>query len=312
MYSFFKFGAQLAMQIYCNKTVVSFDKNTTFNYPKIIGANHPNSFFDAIVIAVSYPKPIYFLARGDAFNKSLVARFLTALQLIPIYRLSEGKSNLIKNEDTFKRCLHLLKQKQTILIFSEGLCINEWKLRPLKKGTARLALMAVQQGIPNVKIQPTNLNYSSFNSSPKQVLLNFNSEFEVKKVDKESDFYASFNQKLKEGLADKLIIQSEQKEIQLFPKKNSKICKVALAIPALIGYLLNRGFYNLFKNLAHKKTKNTVFYDSILFGLLLFFYPLIVAILSIIAGLCFNYMVAAILFFSFPLSAWCYSQYKGS
>jgi hypothetical protein len=55
------------MQIYCSKTVVNFDKNTNFT-TKIIGANHPNSFFDAIVIA-SYPKPIYFLARGDAFNK---------------------------------------------------------------------------------------------------------------------------------------------------------------------------------------------------------------------------------------------------
>jgi hypothetical protein len=44
----------------CSKTVVNFDKNTNFHDPKIIGANHPNSFFDAIVIAVSYPKPIYF------------------------------------------------------------------------------------------------------------------------------------------------------------------------------------------------------------------------------------------------------------
>ena len=312
MYSFFKLGAQLAMQIYCSKTVVNFDKNTTFNHPKIIGANHPNSFFDAIVIAISYPKPIYFLARGDAFNKPLVAKFLTALHLIPIYRLSEGKSNLGKNEDTFKRCLDLLKKNQTILIFSEGLCINEWKLRTLKKGTARLALMAIQQGIPHVKIQPTNLNYSSFKINPKQVLLNFNAEFEVKPVDKESEFYTSFNQKLKDGLADKLIIQSEKEEIQLFPKNKTRFYKVALTIPALMGYILNRGIYNFFKNIAYKKTKNTVFYDSVLFGLLLFFYPIIVAILSIIAGLYFNSMVAVIVFFSFPLSAWCYSQYKGA
>ena len=121
------------MRIYCSKTVVNFNTNTSYNYPKIIGANHPNSFFDAIVIAVNYPKPIYFLARGDAFNSPLIAKFLTALHLIPIYRLTEGKKNLGKNEDTFKRCIELLKQNQTILIFSEGLCVNEWRLRPLKK-----------------------------------------------------------------------------------------------------------------------------------------------------------------------------------
>jgi hypothetical protein len=36
------------------------------------------------------------------------------------------------------------------------------EIKTLKKGTARLALLAIQQAIPNLKIQPTNLNYSSF------------------------------------------------------------------------------------------------------------------------------------------------------
>ena len=146
----------------------------------------------------------------------MVAKFLNALQMIPIYRLSEGKNNLGKNEDTFNRCLALLKQNQTILIFSEGLCVNEWKLRSLKKGTARLALMAIQNDIPNLKIQPTNLNYSSFHKNPKQVLVNFNSEFEVTVTEKEAEFYNRFNLQLKEGLLDKLIIQAEKKEITLF------------------------------------------------------------------------------------------------
>jgi 1-acyl-sn-glycerol-3-phosphate acyltransferase len=310
LYSFFKIGAQLAMQIYCSKTTVDFDANTNFNNPKIIGANHPNSFFDAIVIAVSYPKPIYFLARGDAFNKPLVAKFLTALQMIPIYRLSEGKSNLGKNEDTFNRCVALLKQNQTILIFSEGLSINEWELRPLKKGTARLAFLAIQHAIPNLKIQPTNLNYSSFHNNPKQVLVNFNSEFDVIANEKETVFYTNFNLLLKKGLLDKLVIQSEKKEIRLFVERNATFHKVVLAIPALIGYLLNRGIYLFFKNIAHKKTKNTVFYDSVLFGLLFIFYPIVVTMIAIITALLLNFISALLLFVCFPLSAWCYSQYK--
>lgn len=300
------------MKIYCNKTVVHFDSHTNFNNPKIIGANHPNSFFDAIIIAVSYPKPIYFLARGDAFNKPLIARFLNALQLIPIYRLSEGKSNLSKNEDTFKRCVALLKQNHTLLIFSEGLCINEWKLRPLKKGTARLALLAAQNDITNLTIQPTNLNYSSFDKNPKQVLLNFNAEFAVTANKKETEFYSNFNLQLKQGLLDKLIIQSEKKEIQLFAVGNAAIHKALLVIPALIGYLLNRGLYLFFKNIALKKTKNTVFYDSVLFGLLLFFYPIIVTIISVLIGLVFNFEIALLLFVTFPTSAWSYSQYKAT
>ncbi|MBX9889616.1 MAG: 1-acyl-sn-glycerol-3-phosphate acyltransferase [Flavobacteriaceae bacterium] len=312
MYSFFKIGAKIAMRIYCSKNVVNFNTNTSYNYPKIIGANHPNSFFDAIVIAVNYPKPIYFLARGDAFNSPLIAKFLTALHLIPIYRLTEGKNNLGKNEETFKRCIELLKQNQTILIFSEGLCVNEWRLRPLKKGTARLALLAHQEGVPNLRIQPTNLNYSSFTSNPKEVLVNFNSEFGLTKEStaKVSEFYSQFNLQLKQGLENNLVIQLEKKEIHLFENRATITKKVLLALPALLGYLLNRSIYIIFKNIAHKKTKNTVFYDSVLFGLLLLFYPLIVLIIAAVTGIIFNFYVAMLVFISFPISAWTYSQYK--
>jgi hypothetical protein len=94
------------------------------------------------------------------------------------------------------------------------------EIKTFKKGTARLALLAIQQAIPNLKIQPTNLNYSSFIKS-KQVLVNFNSEFEV--IATEEAGFTNFNLKLKEGLLDKLIIQSEKKEIQLFVHHHSFI-----------------------------------------------------------------------------------------
>jgi 1-acyl-sn-glycerol-3-phosphate acyltransferase len=300
------------MKIYCRESVVNFDTSTTYNQPKIIASNHPNSFFDAIVIAVKYPQPIYFLARGDAFKKPLVAKFLTALQLVPIYRLSEGKSNLIKNKDTFQKCISLLKQNQTILIFSEGICINEWQLRTLKKGTARLALMAVNENISNLRIQPTNLNYSSFDKNPKEILLNFNSEFEVSQSlkNRESAFYSNFNRQLKQGLLDKLIIQTDKKQLDLFPKKKSLLFKIVLALPAFFGYLLNYGIYSIFKKIAYKKTKNTVFYDSVLFGLLLIFYPVIVTIISILIGVLFNFKIATLLFIVFPFTGWCYSMFK--
>jgi 1-acyl-sn-glycerol-3-phosphate acyltransferase len=312
LYQLFKFGAQLAMKIYCSKTVVNFDCATDYSSAKIIACNHPNSFFDAIVIAVNYPKPIYFLARGDAFKKPLVAAFLNSLQLIPIYRLSEGKSNLVKNEDTFKRCLSLLKNKETILIFSEGICVNEWQLRPLKKGTARLALMASTENKAVVKIQPTNINYSSFDKNPKQVVLNFNAEFELEEstTKSDADFYNAFNSKLQAGMIKNLVIQSEKKQIKLIQTTNSNAYKIVLAIPALIGFILNYTIYCLFKKTALQKTKNTVFYDSVLFGLLFLCYPVIITLIALLTGLFFDFKIGVLVMILFPLSAWCYSQYK--
>lgn len=312
MYQLFKFGAYLAIKIYCKKTVANFDIDSSYDSPKIIASNHPNSFFDAILIAVHYPKPIYFLARGDAFNNPLIAKFLNALHLIPIYRLSEGKNNLSKNNDTFKKCVELLHSSQALLIFSEGVCVNEWQIRTLKKGTARLALMAIKDGVQNLSIQPTHINYSSFVENPKEVLLNFNKEFSIKTDSdlKEFDFYKNFNNALKEGILDKMVVQNSLNKIKIFEESNSKIKKVVLALPAFIGFILNYWIYYYFKMVARAKTKNTVFYDSVLFGLLFICYPILVIFIAVIVGVVFNFNIALLILFLFPISAYCYKEYK--
>jgi hypothetical protein len=74
-----------------------------------------------------------------------------------------------------------------------------------------------------------------------------------------------------------------------------------------IGYLLNRGIYLFLKHMI--KPKYRVLRPG---SLLLIFYPIIVTIIAIITGLLFNFISALLLFVSFPLSAWCYSQYKAN
>jgi 1-acyl-sn-glycerol-3-phosphate acyltransferase len=68
--------------------------------------------------------------------------------MFPVYRVSEGVENLNSNYETFKGCKTLFRKKGIVLIFSEGKCINEWHLRPLKKGTARLAIKQLGRNIP--------------------------------------------------------------------------------------------------------------------------------------------------------------------
>lgn len=315
MYPIFKIAASVAIKIYCRKTVAYFDPNFVLDGPKIIACNHPNSFFDAINVAIQYPKPIYFLARGDAFKKPLVALFLKSLHLIPIYRLSEGKENLSKNTETFETCLTLLRKNQTILIFSEGICVNEWKLRPLKKGTARLALLALKEGITNLELVPTNITYSSFSKNPKDSILHFNTSFKPDTLAKspEAAFYNSFNELLKVGVLQKMIVKNDLSDVELFAKTDSvvtKILKVLLAIPALIGFMGNYWIYSSFKIIAINKTKNTVFYDSVLFGILLLFYPMIIVLLSIVIAVIFNFKIGLFFFIAMPVSAWCYKLYK--
>ena len=116
--------------------------------PLLIAANHPNSFLDAIILSSLFKFPVYSLARGDAFANRFVTKILTSLNMLPVYRVSEGVENLENNYTTFDACQELFSQRKIVLIFSEGRCINEWHLRPLKKGTARLALTAWMHNVP--------------------------------------------------------------------------------------------------------------------------------------------------------------------
>lgn len=129
--------------------------------PLLIAANHPNSFLDAIIISSLFKLPVYSLARGDAFASNFITKVLRSFNMLPVYRLSEGTENLEYNYATFNSCEKLFQKNKIVLIFSEGNCINEWHLRTLKKGTARLVLNAWQNNIP-LKIIPLGINYSSF------------------------------------------------------------------------------------------------------------------------------------------------------
>ena len=140
--------------------------------PLLIASNHPNSFLDAVIIATVFNKPVYSLARGDVFTNKFYSKILQSLNILPVYRISEGAENLEHNYSTFDDCKKLFKNNGIVLIFSEGSCSNEWHLRPLKKGTARLAFSCWQDNIP-LNILPVGINYNSFRSFGKIVKLNF-------------------------------------------------------------------------------------------------------------------------------------------
>lgn len=60
------------------------------------------------------------------------------------------------------------------------------------------------------------------------------------------------------------------------------ILAVILLIPALIGCLLNGIFYFPLRSWIRSKTKDSIFYDSLLFGMLTILYPVYVLILSLV------------------------------
>lgn len=312
MYILVKIWVRVALQFYCRKVDFNYQQIHSGNEPLILACTHPNSFFDALVIGAYHPRKMYFLARGDAFKKKWAATLLRMLNMIPIYRLSEGKENLENNNKTFADCIDILKGRGAVLIFSEGISINEWKLRKLKKGTARLAHMCWQDhDIKDMIVQPVGINYDTFTKVPKTVYVEHTTVLKKDSfiLDNVSSFYKDFNEQLTGRLLPLSLLENDTK-LNSYTKR--PFLKALLAVPAFIGWLTHKPFYNVWRKYIWSKTKGTVFFDSVLFASMLILYPIIVLLLTVITMILTGNSAFLSLFFLLPFVAWSYKQYKSS
>ncbi|MEO5908505.1 MAG: 1-acyl-sn-glycerol-3-phosphate acyltransferase, partial [Ginsengibacter sp.] len=233
--------------------------------PLLIAANHPNSFLDAIIISSLFKSPVYSLARGDAFASKFITKILRSFNMLPVYRVSEGVENMEHNYTTFDSCEKLFKGEKIVLIFSEGGCINEWHLRSLKKGTARLALNAWEKNIP-LKILPLGINYSSFRFYGKNVFLNFGNIISKKDISKnisDGRFMKEFNEKLNFQFKELVfeIDKTDRKKLKdYFEIKQSFLKKIVLFIPAIIGFVMNAPLYFIIHLIIKNRAEDH--YDS--------------------------------------------------
>lgn len=315
LYKILIFPARIALHFYCKKIKINDPELLSLRGPLVIAANHPNSFLDAILIDSLFTQPVYSLARGDAFVSPLVRKLFRSFNMLPVYRISEGAENLVNNYDTFDEVQKLLKENKIVLIFSEGRCENEWHLRPLKKGTARIAFSAWDAGIP-LRVLPTGINYSNFRHLGKTVIINFGEL--LRKEDflekaSQGKLIGAFNEKLKSELSD-LVYEIGQKDVKkkkdIFEKEQSFISRILLALPAAIGFVLHAPLYYAIKLII--KDKAIGHYDSIMVGSLFLFYPLYVIVFTLIVFLVTNLSITFLLAAIFPLTALCLLHFRSS
>ncbi len=315
LYSFVKIIAKLALPIYCRDIAINKKELLKHKGPLLLAVNHPNSFLDAIILCTLFDGTVYSLARGDAFKNKLAAKFLFLFKMFPVYRVSEGVQNMDENYKTFELCKNIFKQNGIVLIFSEGRCINEWHLRPLKKGTARLAISSWEDGI-DVKVLPVAINYSSFKKFGKNIKLFFGNMITKEDIDyKDSHGNAikQFNEVLKTQLNQYVFeIESRDKTTlhKTFYVNQSLVKKILLFIPALIGLLVHAPLFYFTKWLGDYLIKEDGHDDSKLIGFLFIFYPVFLIIISIVLYLFTQNRFSFLSLFLLPFTAWAFVQLK--
>lgn len=100
------------------------------------------SLNDPLLVAVSFPRQVQFMAKSELFQNPFLRWFLTKVGTFPVKR---GETDLT----SIKTTLRLLKEDHWIGLFPEGTRMKSGQLGPANPG---VALFAIKSGKPVVPI----------------------------------------------------------------------------------------------------------------------------------------------------------------
>jgi 1-acyl-sn-glycerol-3-phosphate acyltransferase len=314
LFTLLKIYAKVALKIYCRSVLINKPEYLKLEGPVLFAANHPNSFLDGVILTTLSHENIYSLARGDVFVRPFFKKLLYSLHLRPVYRTSEGPENLAHNYTTFAACHEVFKKNGIVIIFSEGGCVNEWHLRPLKKGTARLAISSWKQEIP-LTVIPVGFNYSGFRNFGKNVHINFGKPIDQQAVlaqDSEGKQLLAFNAQLEEQLSA-LVYEIPIEDTNGIKEKlffHVPVWQKLLLFPfAIAGFLIHAPLYLLVKAVTYHYFDNDHF-DSVVVSILMLTYLIYYSLLLFICCCIFGVTAMLSSAFLLPFSAWAYVRIK--
>lgn len=169
---------KLLTNIFC-RIYYKFDYQGLENIPKgkpiVFAPNHVNAFMDPVLIGMTIKQEVRFFARGDVFKGAFSRWILNKLNISPVYRMSEGYSDVRKNDKTAEECRQLLINNKAIMMFPEGICIQERRLRPLKKGLSRIVFQTAASidFSKDILIIPVGINYSNASKFRSKAVVDF-------------------------------------------------------------------------------------------------------------------------------------------
>ncbi|TYR36591.1 hypothetical protein FXV77_08790 [Sphingobacterium phlebotomi] len=278
-----------------------------YTYPTIVISNHPNSLFDALVIAAYAPAKICFLTRGDIFKHPVANVILRWLYMLPIYKRNDDEDFAVKNDFTFDECMQRLAAGQHVLIFPEGISRNLWELQPFMNGGLTSLLERSYKAELPLQIQAYTLNYNSFRHVPKALELGAlqpldTTEYIAGDQVRTVDIIRDARNNLREALVvHPLVTTPTLSKFDHFWR-----------IPAKMGYYTQFWFYRVWRDYIRKKTEGTIFYDSLLFSVLFISYPIFVLFCSVLIGKFIGFWGGLFVFVFFPAMAYAMAKYQGT
>ncbi len=148
------------MRIFFRRIEIRGGENIPTSGPLILAANHPSGIVDSFSVGLATSRKVHFVARSTLFANPLLARLLTRLGVIPIFRKLDAAAEMGRNADVFRRCYELLEAGGVIGIFPEGITHVDPQVKEMRTGAMRMGLgaEAARDFELGVRVVPVGIN----------------------------------------------------------------------------------------------------------------------------------------------------------
>ncbi len=165
----------VGLRVFYRRRLVLGRQHLRFDGPTIVIANHPSTLMDVLNPALEICQEMFFLANYGLFRHPVSAWLLSRLFCIPVMRSEDARPGEERdNSCAFEASFQHLERGGVLFIAPEGTSWMHRFVRPLKTGTARIALGAEgrNQWALGIKIVPVGLSYSAPHRFRSDVVVN--------------------------------------------------------------------------------------------------------------------------------------------
>lgn len=125
--------------------------------PELSVSNHFGGFADPLVLVYAFDRRPVIIARDKIWKIPIVGQVMRWLGSIPVHKREDGTPT--SNDEMFASAYNALRAGQHLLIFPEGITVDDPAIAPIKTGAARIALGARASGASDIKITPAGIHY---------------------------------------------------------------------------------------------------------------------------------------------------------
>jgi 1-acyl-sn-glycerol-3-phosphate acyltransferase len=129
--------------------------------PVLLCINHPNNLIDSLLVGSVLPRKVHYVGTATLFRNPLIARFLVALGVIPVYLKADDPDKMDRNIEMFAACAEAFDRGRLIAIYPEGVTRAEAHAQRIKTGAARIALGYEAHSPGRLTVVPVGLSFAA-------------------------------------------------------------------------------------------------------------------------------------------------------